>query len=103
MRAKSVYANAFDANIHSVYMGIARITVILNKFGEIDVNRKNNDKFDELLTSFCLKSPVVTCLCVIARRAFYVHTCKSERNFIVLCARIPTRTLLVQVRKRALN
>ena len=58
MRAKSVYANAFDANIHSVYMGIARITVILTKLGEIDVNRKNNDNFDEFLTSFCLKTPV---------------------------------------------
>ena len=78
MRAKSVYANAFDANINSVYMGIARITVILTKLGEIDVNRKNNDNFDELLTSFCLKSPVMTCLCIWNKS--YAHICKSERN-----------------------
>ena len=53
-------------------MGIARITVILTKLGESDVNKKNHDNFDEFLTSFCLKIPVYD-LPVYLERSLRAH------------------------------
>ena len=75
-------------------MGIARITVILNKFGEIDVNIKKSRQFWWISYQFLPQNSSLWLACVFGTHLTPTHASQSA-ICIVLCARIPMRTLSV--------